>query len=115
MARTVLKIMVPIAFHTTDWEHVPTTEHHGETGVARWRTLMYNDLRIRLVEYSPGYVADHWCEKGHILFCIEGSMITELSNGQNFELKAGMSYEVSDSMSSHRSVTKEGARLFIVD
>ena len=85
--------MVPIGFHITDWEQVPVTEHRGENGVATWRTLIYNDLRIRLVEYSPGYMADHWCEKGHVLFCLEGSMITELSNGQTFELKAGMSYE----------------------
>lgn len=108
-------MILPIAFHVTDWEQVPTTQHPGESGVAIWRTLMHNDLRIRLVEYSPGYVADHWCEKGHVLFCLEGSMITELKNGQSFELQAGMSYEVSDDMSSHRSFTNEGAKLFIID
>ncbi|MEJ0033211.1 MAG: DHCW motif cupin fold protein [Bacteroidota bacterium] len=107
--------MLPIAFHITDWKEVPTTEHRGESGVATWRTLTYNDLRIRMVEYSPGYIADHWCEKGHILFCLEGSMTTELKDGAIFELTAGMSYEVSDGMSSHRSFTETGAKLFIVD
>jgi mannose-6-phosphate isomerase class I len=107
--------MIPIPFHITDWHQIPVTEHHGEKGVATWRTINYNDLRIRLVEYSPGYLANHWCEKGHVIFCLEGSMTTDLNNGQSFELKAGMSYEVSDNMSSHRSFTSEGAKLFIVD
>ncbi len=104
-----------IPFHVTDWTEVPTTEHRGEKGIATWRTINYNDLRIRVVEYSPGYFADHWCSLGHIIFCLEGSMTTELTNGQSFELKAGMSYEVSDNMSSHRSYTDTGAKLFIVD
>lgn len=107
--------MNPIPFHITDWEQVPVTEHRGEKGMATWRTIMHNDLRIRVVEYSPGYLADHWCERGHIIFCLEGSMTTELSTGQKFELKAGMSYEVSDNMSSHRTFTDSGAKLFIVD
>jgi hypothetical protein len=107
--------MLPIPFHITDWEHIPVTEHRGEKGIATWRTITYNDLRIRVVEYSPGYLADHWCERGHIIFCLEGSMTTELSTGEKFELKAGMSYEVSDNMSSHRTFTETGAKLFIVD
>ena len=107
--------MLPIPFHITDWEQVPVTEHHGEKGIATWRTIMYNDLRIRIVEYSPGYLADHWCERGHILFCLEGVLITHLANGEKYELKPGMSYEVSDNMSSHKSFTETGAKLFIVD
>ncbi|HMJ71356.1 MAG TPA: DHCW motif cupin fold protein [Cyclobacteriaceae bacterium] len=107
--------MFPIPFHITDWEHIPATEHRGEKGVATWRTITYGNLRIRVVDYSPGYLADHWCNLGHINFCLEGSMTTELKNGQTYELKAGMSYEVSDDMSSHRTYTKDGARLFIVD
>lgn len=107
--------MLPIPFHITDWEQVPVTEHRGEKGMAAWRTIVYNDLRIRIVEYSPGYLADHWCTLGHINFCMEGSLTTELTNGQKFELKAGMSYEVSDNMSSHRSFTDTGAKLFIID
>lgn len=107
--------MLPIPFHITDWEQIPATEHRGEKGVATWRTIRYNDLRIRVVDYSPGYLADHWCDLGHIIFCLNGSMTTELKDGRSFELKAGMSYEVSDDMSSHRTFSKEGARLFIVD
>lgn len=107
--------MFAIPFHITDWRQVPCTEHPGERGLATWRTITYNDLRIRMVEYSPGYLADHWCTVGHILFCVEGSMTTELKSGESFELKAGMSYEVSDNMSYHRSYTKEGAKLIVVD
>ncbi|NBV42766.1 hypothetical protein EBR96_08385, partial [bacterium] len=107
--------MPPIPFETTDWSHVTPTEHPGETGVAYWRTLQYPGLRIRHVEYSPGYLADHWCEKGHIIFCIDGEMVSELSDGREFVLRKGMSYQVTDGASSHRSRTEMGARLFIVD
>jgi hypothetical protein len=104
-----------IPFHTTDWRQIPVTEHKGETGMAYWRTLQFGDLRIRMVEYSPNYKADHWCQKGHLLFVIEGSMTTELADGQLFEMKAGVSYQVSDDLSSHRSFTEEGAKLIIID
>lgn len=104
-----------IPFQVTDWLKVEVTEHKGETGVAYWRTWQHGDLRVRLVEYSANYLADHWCEKGHVLFCIEGEMITELSNGQKFTLKAGMSYQVSDKLSSHRSISEKGVKLLIVD
>ena len=107
--------MTPIPFHITDWNNLIPTEHRGENGMATWRTIVHNDLRIRVVEYSPGYLADHWCALGHIIYCLEGGMIIELTNGQKFALKAGMSYEVSDNMSSHRSYTDTGAKLFIID
>jgi hypothetical protein len=104
-----------IPFQVTDWSTVPVTEHRGETGVAHWRTWQHGDLRMRLVEYSPNYFADHWCEKGHLLYCIEGEMISELSDGTKYTLKAGMSYQVSDELSSHRSVSKNGVKLLIID
>jgi hypothetical protein len=104
-----------IPFQITDWSSVPTTEHKGETGSAFWRTLHFGDLRIRMVEYSKNYKADHWCEKGHIIYCIEGEMTTELSNGSEFKMSKGMSYQVSDGLSSHRTYSKEGVKLFIVD
>jgi hypothetical protein len=107
--------MLPIPFHITDWEQIPATEHRGEKGLALWRTIKYGDLRIRVVEYSPGYLADHWCTLGHIFYCLEGALTTELKDGRTFEIKAGMSYEVSDDMSSHRSFTETGATLLIVD
>lgn len=107
--------MYTIPFQTTDWKDVPTTRHPGETGFATWRTKNHGSLRIRLVEYSPGYKADHWCEVGHLLFCLEGEMDTELGDGTMVRLSPGMSYEVSDKLSSHRSSTKTGAKLLILD
>lgn len=104
-----------IPFQITDWKTIPATEHKGETGVAYWQTLQLGNLRIRLVEYSKNYKADHWCEKGHIIYCIEGEMTTELSDGKEFSMTKGMSYQVSDNLSSHRTYSKEGVKLFIVD
>ncbi len=104
-----------IPFTVTDWNTVPVSNHPGETGNAVWKSLNYGDLRIRQVEYSANYKADHWCEKGHILYCLEGEMISELSDGTSFTLKAGMSYQVSDGLSSHRSVSEKGVKLLIVD
>jgi len=104
-----------IPFETTDWSVVPVTEHPGTTGVARWRTRQLGEVRVRMVEYSAGYVANHWCEKGHIVLCLEGELRTELADGRRFTLTAGMSYQVADGASSHRSSAPTGARLFIVD
>jgi len=104
-----------IAFGTTDWNAVAPTEHPGETGQAVWRTRDFGGLRVRMVEYSPGYLADHWCSKGHILLCLEGELHTELRDGRTFRLGPGMSYQVADGAEPHRSRTASGARLFIVD
>ena len=104
-----------IPFGTTDWESIIPTEHHGESGVAFWRTKQCGTIRVRMVEYTAGYKADHWCQKGHILLCLEGALYTELENGEVHLLKAGMSYEVSDDTMAHRSYTLVGAKLFIVD
>jgi len=104
------------AFTVTDWSAVPGTEHPGETGKAFWRSLAMGDVRIRQVEYSPGYLADHWCDRGHILYVLEGELETELKDGRRFLLTAGMSYQVSDyGDPAHRSSTRTGAKLFIVD
>ncbi|MBL0167272.1 MAG: DHCW motif cupin fold protein [Propionivibrio sp.] len=104
-----------LPFGTTDWSQVEATEHQGESGLAYWRTRQFGDIRVRMVEYTPGYLADHWCVKGHILLCIEGELITELEDGRKFTLKPGMSYQVADNAEPHRSSTATGARLFIVD
>lgn len=105
-----------LPFTLTDWSAVPATEHPGETGVAVWRTVMMGDVRIRQVEYSPGYLADHWCDRGHILYVLEGELDTELRDGRRFTLKPGMSYQVSNfGDAAHRSATSTGAKLFIVD
>lgn len=111
--------MDAFAFGTTDWSKIESTEHPGETGMAYWRTQHFgagpNQIRVRMVEYSPGYLADHWCHKGHILFCMEGELETTLEDGRVFVLKAGMSYQVGDNAEPHQSRTTMGARLFIVD
>ncbi len=104
-----------IPFEVTDWNMVSATTHPGETGVAIWKTLQLGGLRIRMVEYSENYMADHWCEKGHLLFVLDGEMITELKNGEQFHMKKGVSYQVSDELSSHRSFSATGAKLLIVD
>jgi hypothetical protein len=107
--------MQDIPFGTTDWSRVEPTTHAGDPGTATWRTREFGGIRVRMVEYSPGYAADHWCDKGHILFCIEGELHTELKDGRRFTLSPGMSYQVADGAEPHRSRTATGARLFIVD
>ena len=104
-----------IPFCTTDWSAVAPTRHPGERGEASWHTQQFGDLRVRMVEYSPGYLADHWCAKGHIILCIEGQLDTELKDGRRFTLTPGMSYQVADDDGEHRSSTATGAKLFIVD
>ena len=104
-----------LPFGITDWSTVERTEHKGEIGLAYWRTQNFGNVRVRFVEYTPGYLADHWCVKGHILLCTEGELHTELEDGRKFVLTAGMSYQVADNTEPHRSSTAVGAKLFIVD
>ena len=104
-----------IPFGTVDWSQVARTEHNGERGIAHWRTRQFGEIRVRMVEYSAGYLADHWCSKGHILLCMKGELRTELRDGRTFVLRPGMSYQVADDAEAHRSGTETGATLFIVD
>jgi hypothetical protein len=104
-----------LPFMTTDWAGVATTDHPGQSGSARWRTIEAGTVRVRMVEYSPGYKADHWCRRGHVLMVLEGEMLTELQDGRSFRLSSGMSYQVADDVAPHRSSTDVGAKLFIVD
>jgi len=104
-----------ISFHTTDWTNIETTRHEGESGYAIWKTIKIGNIRVRQVEYSINYKADHWCSKGHVLLCVEGEMITELEDGRKFILKEGTTYQVGDNMEPHRSFTEKGCKLFIVD
>lgn len=107
--------MSGIPFGTTDWSSVSPTTHAGETGEALWRTRQFGEIRVRLVEYSAGYLADHWCQKGHILLVLEGELLTELEDGRIFTLKPGQSYQVADGAEPHRSRTTVATKLFIVD
>ena len=102
-------------FQTIDWNTIIPTEHKGETGTSFWKTLQLAGLRLRIVEYSRGYLADHWCQKGHIIHCIECEFDSELDNGDCFTLNKGMTYVVSDNLSSHRSFSKNGVKLLIID
>lgn len=108
-------VITGIPFGTTDWSAVETTSHAGETGTASWRTRQFGSIRVRMVEYSAGYSADHWCVKGHILLCIAGELETDLADGRTFTLAAGTSYQVADGAEPHRSRSPNGATLFIVD
>lgn len=106
----------PMPFTVTDWSKVEPTVHPGETGQAIWRTFEAGDLRVRMVEYSPGYLADHWCERGHVLLVLEGELVSELKDGRKTTMRAGMSYQVSDfGDAPHRSSTETGAKIFVVD
>lgn len=107
--------MSAIPFGITDWSTIEPTEHKGERGVARWRTRQFGAIRVRMVEYSPGYLANHWCAKGHIILCTAGELQTELEDGRMVTLTPGMSYQVADDEEPHRSRTETGATLFIVD
>ncbi len=107
--------MSQIPFQTIDWSAIEKTEYKGETGTSYWQTIQFPGLRIRLVEYLKGYLADHWCEKGHIVHCLEGEFVSELNSGERFKLEKGSTYVVSDNLSSHRSVTEHGVKLLIVD
>ncbi len=104
-----------VPFAVTDWSSIPETIHPGTTGVAYWRTVQAGNVRIRMVRYSPGYLEDHWCSRGHVLLVMEGALATEIQNGATFLLAPGMSYQVSDNVAPHRSSTESGAQLFIVD
>jgi hypothetical protein len=107
--------MSHIPFQTINWEAIEKTEYAGETGIAYWQTIQFGGLRIRVVEYTKDYLADHWCQKGHIVHCLEGDFISELSTGECIKLSKGGTYVVSDELSSHRSYSENGAKLLIVD
>lgn len=104
-----------IPFATTDWSSIPREEKSAQAGQAFWRTQQFGDMRVRMVEYTAGYVSDHWCVKGHVLLCLSGELHTELANGRRFTLTQGMSYQVGDNAEPHRSSSPQGATLFIVD
>ena len=104
-----------IPFRVINWETIAKTNHAGEVGNSTWQTLQFPGLRVRIVEYTAGYIADHWCRKGHIVHCLEGEVISELENGEQSTLTAGMSYIVTDELSSHRSLAQTHVKLLIID
>jgi hypothetical protein len=104
-----------IPFQAINWGSIPKEEHKGEQGTSFWQVIQFQGLRVRMVEYTPGYIADHWCKKGHIVHCLEGEFISEMENGEQSVFTAGMTYVVSDDLSSHRSITIHGVKLMIID
>jgi quercetin dioxygenase-like cupin family protein len=106
-----------IPFETLDWTRIPPTNHPGETGHATWQTREVGNVRVRIVRYSAGYLADHWCERGHVIHVLDGELTTELRDGRTFVVAAGQSYLVADGDGAHRSRTRAdgGATLLIVD
>ncbi|WP_342642109.1 DHCW motif cupin fold protein [Rhodoligotrophos ferricapiens] len=103
-------------FTLVNWAELPPTIYPGETGRAEWREINLGDLRIRQVAYSPDYVADHWCDRGHILYVLSGELTIELGNGRSFILSPGSSFHVSDyGDAPHRACSRQGALVFIVD
>ena len=104
-----------VPFGTVDWDKIIPTKHPGVTGEAYWRTFEMGNIRVRMVEYTPGYFADHWCSRGHVLLVLEGELVTELADGRAFTLTPGTSYQVANEANPHRSHTEHGAKLFIVD
>jgi len=115
LQNNIKKTMPTIPFQTINWNTIPKTEHKGESGTSFWQTVQFPGLRMRIVEYSEGYLADHWCQKGHIVHCLEGEFVTEQENGEELLLKEGMTYVVSDELSSHRSRTEKRVKLLIID
>jgi len=107
--------MNKIPFQLIHWEDIAETEHAGDSSTSFWQTKQFDGLRIRKVDYAPGYLADHWCQKGHIVHCLSGSFITELQSGDNYILTEGMSYVVSDELSFHRSYSETEVKLLIID
>ena len=104
-----------LPFGVVDWSEVPVTTHAGAAGEARWRVRQFGNVRVRMLEYPPGYAADHWCTKGHFLLCLEGELETQLADGRRFTLRPGMSYHVADDAEPHRSTTSSGAKLYVID
>jgi hypothetical protein len=107
--------MSNIPFQTIDWDSIEKIAYKGETGVAHWQTVQFAGLRVRKVEYSPGYLADHWCQKGHIVHCLEGEFVSELETGEQMRIAKGDTFVVSDDLSSHRSMAEHGVKLLIID
>ncbi|HEY4153934.1 MAG TPA: DHCW motif cupin fold protein [Puia sp.] len=107
--------MKNIPFQTIDWTSIEKVEYKGETGSAFWQTIQLDGLRVRLVEYSSGYLADDWCRKGHIVHCLEGEFISEQRTGERMKFSRNETCIVSDERSEHRSISQNGVKLLIID
>lgn len=105
-------------FTAIRWDDVPAVEHRageGGSGTAWWRTVNAGNVRVRLVEYSPGYASDHWCDKGHVVHVLRGEIHTTLADGRTITSRTGDTWLAGDAQSRHRSAAPAGATLLIVD
>lgn len=106
----------PTPFTVVRLTRFDRTMEPGETGRSFSRAAETPDMRLRLVEYEAGYLADHWCDRGHVLHVIDGELTVELQDGRSFALQKGDSFVVSDrGDSSHRVRSERGASVFIAD
>ncbi|MFC2164381.1 DHCW motif cupin fold protein [Acidobacteriota bacterium] len=105
-----------ISFTMTDWSRVPQVEYKGETGTSFWRIFEQGNIRVRIVDYSPGFRSDHWCPRGHVLLVLEGELTIELKDGQVYIMPPGTSFQAADDDENpHMAYTDKGAKVFIVD
>lgn len=104
------------AFHEVAWESLPAQEHPGAPGTSTWRTFQVGGARTRVVDYSPGFVSDHACPRGHILLVLEGEIEVLLQDGRRFTLGQGQGFVAGDDPANpHRARSSSGAKVFIVD
>ena len=100
----------------TDWSQTSESVHPGSPGTATVRSRQIGDIQLRLVVYSPNYLADHWRHKGHIVFVVAGDLMIEYQHSLTYKLVPGTSYHVADGDGpAHRVLTENGATVFIVD
>ena len=104
-----------IPFTVTDWTLLPPVDEKGITGLASIKTVNLGDIILRQIEYSSNYEADHFCQKGHIVYCISGSIQIQLSDNSIHTIATGNTFQVSDDASSHKLYSKEGAKVFVTD
>jgi hypothetical protein len=109
--------LMKMAEAVTDWSRLPATAAPGASGAAQARARQLGDIQLRLVDYGTGYLADHWCSKGHIIYVIAGALAIEHQDGTPAcLLTSGMSWHVADGEDpAHRVRSETGARVFIVD
>jgi hypothetical protein len=105
-----------IPFQTINWETIPPIEHSGASGISISRTFQSDIIRLRLVDFSPKYKADHWCGKGHVIYCLDGDFVLHLKDGSKNVVTKGMTCQMlDDTQNPHLMISESGCKLFILD
>jgi len=55
-----------IPFSTIDWSNVKHTVQPGKNGTVISRVFEMGNIRARMVEFTPGYLAGYFGEIGHL-------------------------------------------------